>query len=391
MKHLPFRIFVGVGIATTGPLAVMAACSSSSPATTDYDNGATSGSSGTGSSGGTASSGGTGSSGSSSGSSDDSDGGTGNTQPFADATLVMYDGPPPNVDGGKLLCATPNALPIQFNPMYSGFDGMHMYQIPSFVMGVDPATVTWGSSDPTMVDFQPYVTGIMITTKKAGDVTIVATAVSDAGATVCGTATLHIAQYTVDEWNLGNMRYNNGNGLEVDARAFAATLRSCDASVTPSGFDGNYGDFDGNLSGFDGNIPGFDGSYGDYDATAGIAACLGNPFDSPPAACTNCHGDVGNGKLFGMSLFTDVSHTPEQTGGFSDQDLVSVFVDGVVPSGGYFDSTVVPYATWHDFHRWADINTAEEQTGMVAYLRSLTPKEQLGCNDIFRQGAADCK
>ena len=34
-----------------------------------------------------------------------------------------------------------------------------------------------------------------------------------------------------------------------------------------------------------------------------------------------------------------------------------------------------------------DINTPAEQTGVVAYLRSLTPKEQLGCLDLFNATA----
>ncbi len=314
----------------------------------------------------------------------ESDGALNNPERYADATVAMYDGPPPNVDGGHLLCATPNGLPIQFNPMYSGFDGTHMYQIPTFVSGVDPGSVTWGSSDPSMVAFQPYVTGIMITTEKAGDVTIVATAVNDAGATVCGTAPLHITQYTVDEWNLGNARYNNHNPLNFDFDAALSAFKNCDASLP---FDAS--GFDGNTAGFDGNVSGFDASDFDGNVTA-IAACLGNPFDKPPAACTNCHGAVGNGKIFGMSLFTDVSHTPEQTGGFSDQDLIDVFVDGVVPSGGYFDTTIVSYEEWHDFHRWADINTTEAQNGMLAYLRSLTPKEQVGCNDLFKKTGPGC-
>jgi len=389
MKLVSLRTGVALVIAAApGAFALIAACSSSSgtPSGSDYSSGSNA-SSGTGAASGSSTSG------ASSGGSGD-DGGS-STEPFADATVAMYDGPPPNVDGGKLLCATPDGLPIQFNPMYSGFDGTHTYQIPTFVMGVDPASVTWGSSDPSMVMFQPYVTGIMITTMKAGDVTIVATVGGDGGTdggATCGTAALHITQYTADQWNTGSARYNNGIGLQFDASAIMQVIKSCDASLPlPPGFDGS---FDGNFAGFDGNFPpGFDGSIpGDVDGSgmSAFLACLGNPFDNPPAACTNCHGDVGNGKLFGMSLYTDVSHTPEQTGGFSDQDLVNVFVNGVVPPGGYFDPSITSYATWHDFHRWADISTTDEQAGMTAFLRSLAPKEQLGCADLFQKGGPGC-
>jgi len=86
---------------------------------------------------------------------------------------------------------------------------------------------------------------------------------------------------------------------------------------------------------------------------------------------------------FVVTLFSDVSHTPEQTGGYSDGQLQGVFLTGTVPPGGYFDPAIICYASWHLAHQWTDINTTEEQTGMTAYLRSLTPKEQLGCFDIF--------
>jgi hypothetical protein len=352
MKLHPFRPLAALTI-TTSVVALMVIVPSScgtSPSTnslTGPPNGS-SGSSGASSSG----SGGSGSSGASS--SGGSDGGPGGD----DATLVSYDGPPPNVDGGHLLCATPDGLPIKFNPMYSGFDGVHTYQVPAFVGGVDPASLTWGSSDPTMVSFQPYVSGIMITTMKAGDVTIVARTSS-----ACGTAPLHITQFTVDDWNAGNARYNSSGALNF---------------CLDGGLPFDAGDFDGNFSGFDA-AGRFDGSN-----CMNLPANFTNPFECvPPPACTNCHGPVGNAKIFGMSLFSDVSHTPEQTGGFSDDDLVNVFVHGTIPPGGYFDNNIICYPNWHQFHTWWDISTPAEQKGVVSYLRSLTPKEQLGCLDLF--------
>jgi hypothetical protein len=286
-----------------------------------------------------------------------------------DATLVSYDGPPPNVDGGHLLCATPDGLPIKFNPMYSGFDGVHTYQIPSFVEGVDPGSVTWGSSDPTMVELQPYVSGIMITTKKAGDVTIVANSGGK-----CGSAPLHITSFTADQWMTGSNRYNSPGGLNICLDAGGLY----DVEI-PDGWDGNTAGFDasGYLSADAGNC-------------MNLPAGLTNPFECvPPPACTNCHGSVGNGMLFGKTLFSDVSHTPEQTGGFSDTELINVFVHGTVPPGGYFDPSIICYSNWHQIHTWFDISTPAEQTGMVAYLRSLTPKEQFGCLELFNMNACD--
>jgi hypothetical protein len=275
---------------------------------------------------------------------------------------VTYDGPPPNVDGGHLLCATPDGLPIKFNPMYSGFDGIHSYQVPSFVQGVDPASVTWGSSDPTMVDMQPYVTGIMITTKKAGDVTIVARTSS-----ACGSAPLHITQFSADDWNTGNARYNNGGTL----------VFSEDGSLP---FD---------ASGFDGNLSGFDGAPPDAGNCINLPANFNNPFENPPAACTNCHGQMSNGMILGMKLFSDVSHTPEQTGGFSDDQLTNVVVHGTVPSGGYFDDSIICYPVWHQVHTWWDIASPTQQKGINAYLRALTPREQYGCFELFNANKCD--
>ena len=76
-------------------------------------------------------------------------------------------------------------------------------------------------------------------------------------------------------------------------------------------------------------------------------------------------------------MFTDVSHTPEQTGGFSDQQLLDIILRGDFPDGGYFDDMIVSYEAWHGFHRWTDITT-DQQTGIITYLRSLTPADQKG-------------
>lgn len=347
MKVLTFRPLVALAIsAGGGALALIAACSSSNSTSPDFVTGDDTG----------ASSGGSSGAGSSGGASGGDDGGSGGGM---DATLVTYDGPPPSFADGSVSCSTPNGVPIKFNPMYSGFDGVHTYQVPAFVDGVDPASVTWGASDPTMVQLVPYVKGIMITTKKAGNVQIIAT-VTSGGTTKCGTAPLTITAFTPAEWDLGSMRYNNGNGLST-----ANLLTMFDASIPDGGLDGYAYDA------------------GDAANCMSLPAGFSNPFDNPPAACTNCHGAVGNGQIFGMTLFSDVSHTPEQTGGYSEAELTAVYLNGTVPPGGYFDNSIICYPDWHAFHQWYDINTTEGQKGMNAFLRSLTPQEQLGCFDIF--------
>jgi hypothetical protein len=97
--------------------------------------------------------------------------------------------------------------------------------------------------------------------------------------------------------------------------------------------------------------------------------------DAGPA-CTGCHGANPTG-----GFFTGVLHTPEQTAGFTDEQLVNIFVNGIVDDGGPFNQDIVPYEYWTLFHTWSDINTPELQKGMVVYLRSLTPAvEQGGLN-----------
>jgi hypothetical protein len=224
---------------------------------------------------------------------------------------------------GPASCAN-NELPVAFSPMYSAYDGIHEFEIPAIVTGVSSG-VTWSASDNTLVQLAPdkMTGGVLIVIQGAGMVTIVATAGGK-----CGSSYLTIRQAASGEWDIGNARYNNGKALE---------------------FDGG-------------------------DA-AGIKSDGGT-------ACTNCHGPTAT-----TNIFRDIAHTPEQTGGFTDQELIDIVVNGNVPGwaadggmspeAGYFDPTIVPYSVWHTFHRWSDI-TASEQIGMVTYLRSLTPTTQTG-------------
>jgi hypothetical protein len=209
----------------------------------------------------------------------------------------------------------------------------------------------------------------------AGHVTVIATE-SDGS---CGTSVLTITKNTVQDWMTGNSRYNNGTVL------------------MPYVPEGGYPMFDGNFPDggfiFDGNFPDgftYDGPFFSADATS-IAEVDGG------TACTNCHGPTAtNGP------FKTVSHTPEQTGGFSDTDLANIILNGQVPDGGYFDPTVlVPNCDggptcsaqamriWHFFHRWSDI-TPDELPGVICYLRSLTPQSQTGMSNFggfFRRDA----
>jgi cytochrome c553 len=206
--------------------------------------------------------------------------------------------------------------------MYSAYDGVHMFQVPAVVNGLDPSQVEidWSASDPSMVALEPDTAtgGVMITTQKAGTVSIIATAGS-----LCGASLLTITAATPDDWTAGSERYNMGVTI---TRLPNGMMRQRDAGA---------------------------------DAGTTIAA-----------ACTSCHGDTAS-----TGPYKTVQHTPEQTGGFSDADLVNIFEHGMVPTGGYFDTSIVSYAMWQSFHKW-DVGDSEK--GVIVYLRSLAPAAQTG-------------
>jgi hypothetical protein len=215
-----------------------------------------------------------------------------------------------------------SALTILFAPMYSAYDGVHTFQIPAVVNGLDPTqiTINWSASDPTMVGLAPDPTtgGVLITTMASGTVSIIATAGS-----LCGVSVLTITPATAQDWMDGSARYNDGVVINRVPRP----------------------------------------PRGGADAEASDAAT------PQQAACTNCHGDTASGP------YKTVQHTPEQTGGFSDQDLTNIVENGVVPTGGYFDTSIVSYAEWQTFHKW---DVGDSAQGIVVYLRSLAPAAQTG-------------
>ena len=105
-------------------------------------------------------------------------------------------------------CAN-NAIELFFSPnMYSAYDGVHKFQIPVITTGVKGSAVTWSASDPTMVDLTPETVtgldGVMVTTRKAGTVSIIASA-----GTLCGSSLLTITAASPDDWEIGNARYNS--------------------------------------------------------------------------------------------------------------------------------------------------------------------------------------
>lgn len=238
--------------------------------------------------------------------------------------------------------------------MYSAFipgSTTHSFQIPAVTD--DGNSATWSVSDPTQAQLVPQTfsgnPGVMITvqgvgTGMTGQVTVYATE-SDGS---CGASVLTITSSTEDDWQIGNARYNDGVSLSL-ARP-------------------------------DGGAPGGGGPVGTRTADGGSF------FERDGGtACTNCHGPTATSGPFKM-----VSHSPEQTGGFSDNDLIQIITQGEVPDGGYFDPSVInsacdggaactaaAFAEWHSFHQWVDI-TSDQYPGIIVYLRSIQPVEQTG-------------
>jgi len=200
-------------------------------------------------------------------------------------------------------------LSLVFSPMYSGYDGVHEYKVPVIVEGIKNATFT--ASDPSMVDIQKTAEGAMITTRKAGKVTITAKAGG-----LRGTSELTITQFTPAEWEAGKQRYTMGQALVLP------TFDPCKPIVTP-------------------------------------------PTISNELSCTNCHGTTAS--------FGDIEHTPQQTGGYSDDELVTIFTQAKKPAGIGMH-TMIPQQIWQFFHKWKVDET--QKKGVVAYLRALPPKAQ---------------
>jgi len=291
-------------------------------------------------------------------------------------------------------CAN-STIPIVFSPMYSAYipnSTAQTFQIPAVTTDGNPAT--WSLSDPSQANLQAQSfsvdgtsqPGVMITVAGVGsggtgvDTTGTVTVIATESDGTCGSATLTITQSSEDEWNVGNSRYNNGNNLHLGGGG---------GGTRP----------DGGFTRPEGGVP--EGGFPRPEAGAGGGGFTledgGSPFETDGGtACTTCHGPTATN-----FAFKDVQHTPEQTGGFSDDDLKNIILNAQIPDGGYFDPSVLrttcdagstisgdmaacaqaAYLEWQGFHKWVDI-TDDEMPGVIVYLRSLTPQAQTGTSNF---------
>lgn len=247
--------------------------------------------------------------GSTNNSDDDMDGG-------GEPPLVWKDGGIGDVSKKPATCDK-SVITVSFAPMYSAYDGVHLFQVPATVVSIDPSAITWSLDDPDIADLAIVPNGVMLTIQKAGTATLIATA-----GTICGTSKLTVTKFDPDQWEIGSARYNNGEVL----------------TRPPGGPPGS-----------------------------GVMSS-GEPIE---AACTSCHGESATN-----GLFQTVAHTPAQTGGFSDDQLFNIITQAMLPDGAYFDEGIVSKQIWMSFHKWK--MEGEQRQGIIAYLRSLTPSAQTG-------------
>ena len=95
-------------------------------------------------------------------------------------------------------------------------------------------------------------------------------------------------------------------------------------------------------------------------------------YTSGGASCLSCHDPAAAAEM-ATDSGRAVEHAPEQTGGFNDVQLRRVFMNGELP-----DSDANPLhisaMRFAAFLKWQA--TDAEADGLVAFLRSLTPKSQ---------------
>lgn len=260
--------------------------------------------------------------------------------------------------GGGMAGTGGATLTLAFNPMYSAFDGnAHEFQVPVKVTGAT-GKLTVKTEPDGFVQTKPHPEGIMLVTQKAGECKVI---ITDAEGN-SGEAKLVVTQNDPSDVDIGKERYANG----------------VDAFNLP----------EGGIRFPEGGFPGLpEGGFGEGGIRFGEGG-LRFPegglmiMRNAEAACTFCHipeGAPAENMTMGQ---VDVEHTPQQTAGYSDEDLIAIFTMAKKPAGapyrvvngGGLIPDNVAQTIYARFHTW-DVKP-ETQKGIVAYLRSLTPKAQ---------------
>jgi hypothetical protein len=232
--------------------------------------------------------------------------------------------PPPHMPDPEVMeQLDPNvdwtALQIVYPRMYSAYDGVHTFNVPVFVDGVEIELSGWSAIPASAVQFDadPETGGAMITVLEGVEEITIAAAAGPIG----GTAPLFITTATPEDWERGLARYDNMVDYDLPMLSFVDLI---------------------------------------------------NPNWVPPEppdnlSCKNCHSD-------GAKYF-QIQHTPSQAARISDDELIQILTTGTKPAGiGY---SVLPEAFQHlyvGFHTWEA--SEQDMIGLIVYMRSLTPTAQ---------------
>lgn len=247
-------------------------------------------------------------------------------QASAGALLVACDdgegaSPTLGLDAGTVEGSAPpfsdnGGLELMHKPMYSAYVEGHEAQLP--VTLVDRTLRNRGAkfsvSDPTIASVVDTPDGALITVKREGSVVVRAVLDGDTGL-----AKLTIKKYTEAQWKIGEARYTKAES----------------AVVAPDGGVVN-------------------------------ALRLAEPDGrNPSGSCITCHS--------AQATILRIEDTPTQTAGYSDDELITIFTSGTLPSWVQ-RRTNPPAFIWGKFHAWTV--TEEEKQGLLAYLRTKAPKTQ---------------
>jgi hypothetical protein len=267
------------------------------------------------------------------------------------AAIVACSGSNDTTDSSSADTAVAGELRVVFTPMFSAYDGLHDYRLPVTVdqaaldvNGLDPVlpeSMQW-TVDPKMASKEPYpelLGAVLLTTRDSGTTTVSVVATTKSGKKVKGTSILQITKASDAEWQLGQERYDNMVAINFGMFGMPGAAGAAGTGAVPVGAGG---------------VPDF-------------ASLI-----PKNASCGNCHNNATG---------ITVEHTPQQTAGYSDDDLIKIFTTGAKPMGAGFNSPLfkmVPVqfamSIYTMLHTW-DI-APEVQRGIVFKLRSIQPKTQ---------------
>lgn len=215
-----------------------------------------------------------------------------------------------------------NALEIVFPTMYSGYDGQHTFKVPVRVRCTSVPLSAWKAEPASAVTFDAdpdNADGAMITILQPVASIRIAAVTGSLG----GIAPLSVTIGTPEQYALGETRYNTGADWMLNI-------------LMPSA-------------------------------------------PPPDTKCTVCHSE-------NSSAGFDIEHTPTQLARASDASITQIMTTGTKPADVPFrvlpdtitfvGMTFTNAELYEMFHLWEASQDA--LTGMILYLRALTPRGQ-GC------------